>query len=136
MAQIQKSVIMYYVHDEKKKIQLEVLCMSMSIATKQLKPVDLNEQVGKLAGIKGIPPLDLTQTEKVPALFCMPEVIIFSGVSNKQLDEFLSSYKKVGLTPTKLKAITTPKNIGWTLYQLVRELMAEHEKLEGSVKAK
>jgi len=136
MAQIQKSVIMYYVHDEKKKIQLEVLCMSMSIATKQLKPVDLNEQVGKLAGIKGIPPLDLTQTEKVPALFCMPEVIIFSGVSNKQLDEFLSSYKKVGLTPTKLKAITTPKNIGWTLYQLVKELMAEHEKLEGSAKAK
>ncbi len=130
MAEAQNSVIMYYVQDEKKKIQLEVLCVSLSIPTKQLKPSDLNEQVGKLAGIKNIAPLDLSQVEKVPAIFCMPEIIIFSGVSNKKLDEFLFSYKKVGLSPTKLKAVTTPKNVGWTLYQLIKELMLEHEKLE------
>lgn len=130
MAEAQNSVIMYYVQDEKKKIQLEVLCVSLSIPTKQLKPSDLNEQVGKLAGIKNIASLDLSQVEKVPAIFCMPEIIIFSGVSNKKLDEFLFSYKKVGLSPTKLKAVTTPKNVGWTLYQLIKELMLEHEKLE------
>ena len=130
MAEAQNSVIMYYVQDEKKKIQLEVLCVSLSIPTKQLKPSDLNEQVGKLAGIKNIAPLDLSQVEKVPAIFCMPEIIIFSGVSSKKLDEFLFSYKKVGLSPTKLKAVTTPKNVDWTLYQLIKELMVEHKKLE------
>ena len=130
MAEAQNSVIMYYVQDEKKKIQLEVLCVSLSIPTKQLKPSDLNEQVGKLAGIKNIAPLDLSQMEKVPAIFCMPEIIIFSGVPSKKLDEFLFSYKKVGLSPTKLKAVTTPKNVGWTLYQLIKELMVEHKKLE------
>lgn len=132
MAMAQESSILYYVHDEKKQIQMEVLCVSASIAAKQLKPADLNEQVGKLAGIKGVPPLDVSKAEKAPALFAMPEIIIFSGVSNKKLDEFLFSYKNVGLTPTKLKAVITPKNVSWTLYQLIRELSAEHERLEGA----
>lgn len=134
MAQTQKSVILYYVQDEKKKIQLEVLCMSMSIPAKQLKASDLNEQVGKLAGIKESVPFALSQTEKAPAIFCMPEIIIFSGVPDKKLDEFLHSYKNIGLTPTKLKAVTTPKNVGWTLYQLIRELMSEREEIEGTAK--
>ena len=126
-----KSMIMYYVHDDKKKIQMEVLGMSMSIATKQLKPSDLNTQVGTLIGMKNIAPLDMSQAEKAPAIFCMPEIIIFSGVSDKMLDEFLFSYKKVGLTPTKLKAVATPKNVNWTLYQLIRELSSERAQIEG-----
>lgn len=134
MKEPQKSMILYYVQDEKKKIQMEVLGMSMSITTKSLKPSDLNTQVGTLAGIKNIKPLDLTQVEKAPAIFCMPEIIIFSGIPDKKLDEFLYSYKQVGLTPTKLKAVITPKNINWTLYQLIRELSAERAQLEGMVK--
>lgn len=123
-------IVMYYVQDETKKIQLEVLCMGMSLQAKQLKASDLNEQVGVLAGIKGIKPLDMQAEEKAPAIFCMPEVIIFSGVSNKILDEFLLSYKNVGLAPTKLKAVTTPKNAEWTLYHMIRELADECRQLE------
>jgi hypothetical protein len=122
------SLIMYHVHDENKKIQLEVLCLSLSIPTRELKATDLNEQVGKLAGIKG-----MTQNasgEKIPALFSMPEVILFSGVPNAKLDEFLYSYKNVGLTPTKLKAVVTPRNVSWTLYQLINELSQEAVKME------
>ena len=134
MKEAQKSMILYYVQDEKKKIQMEVLGMSMSISTRQLKPSDLNTQVGVLVGLKNITPLDLSQVEKAPAIFCMPEVIIFSGLPDKKLDEFLFSYKKVGLTPTKLKAVATPKNVSWTLYQLIRELSAERVQIEGTVK--
>ena len=134
MADSKKGIILYYVQDEKKKIQLEVIGMSMAIQTKQLKTSDLNVQVGKLAGIKNIVSLDLSQTEKAPAIFCMPEIIIFSEISDKKLDEFLASYKNVGLTPTKLKAVTTPRNVNWTLYQLIRELSSERERMEGSAK--
>lgn len=127
----QKGRILYYVHDEKKKIQMEVLGMSMSVATKQLKPLDLNTPVGVLAGLKGIAPPDLSGEEKAPAIFCMPEIIIFSGMADKRLDEFLFSYKKIGLTPTNLKAVVTPNNINWTLYHLIRELSAERVRIEG-----
>lgn len=131
MKEAQKGMILYYVQDEKKKIQMEVLGMSMSITTKQLKPSDLNTQVGVLAGLRDTAPLDISQVEKVPAIFCMPEIIIFSGIPDKKLDEFLFSYKKVGLTPTKLKAVTTPKNVSWTLYHLITELSSERVQIEG-----
>lgn len=130
----ENGMVMYYVQDEKKKIQLEVLCMGMSLQAKQLKASDLNEQVGVLAGIKGMKPLDMQAEQKAPVIFCMPEVIIFSGVTNKVLDEFLLSYKKIGLSPTKLKAVTTPKNVEWTLYHLIRELTDEYDQLEAGAK--
>lgn len=129
-----KGMILYYVQEEKKKIQIEVIGMSMSIETKQLKPSDLNTQVGKLAGLKNVAPLDLTQIEKPPVIFCMPEIVIFSGVPNKSLYEFMLSYKNVGVPPISLKAVTTPKNINWTLYQLIKELSSERTQMEGTVK--
>ncbi len=129
-----KGMILYYVQEEKKKIQIEVIGMSMSIETKQLKPSDLNTHVGKLAGLRNVAPLDLTQIEKPPVIFCMPEIVIFSGVPNKSLDEFMLSYKNVGVPPISLKAVTTPKNINWTLYQLIKELSSERTQMEGTVK--
>lgn len=126
----ENGMVLYYVQDEKKKIQLEVLCMGMALRTKQLRASDLNEQVGALAGLKGMRPIDIGAAEKAPVIFCIPEVIIFSGVSGKALDEFLLSYKNAGLTPTKLKAVITPKNVEWTLYHLIRELAEEYSRLE------
>lgn len=134
MKETQKSMVLYYVQDEKKRIQMEVLCMSMSIGTKQLKPSDLNTQVGTLIGAKNIEPLDPAKEAKAPAIFCMPEIIIFSGIPDKKLDEFLFSYKKVGMTPTKLKAVITPRNASWSLYHLIRELSMERAQIEAKVK--
>lgn len=126
-------IVMYYVHDENKKIQLEVLCMGMAFRTRQLKASDLNSQMGELAQIKGIKPLDMETVEKAPAIFCMPEVIIFSGIPNKAIDEFMKSYRNTGLTPAKLKAVITPVNVKWTLYQLIRELADEYGRIESKV---
>ena len=134
MKETQKSMVLYYVQDEKKRIQMEVLCMSMSIGTKQLKPSDLNTQVGTLIGAKNIEPLDPAKEAKAPAIFCMPEIIIFSGIPDKKLDEFLFSYKKVGMTPTKLKAVITPQNASWSLNHLIRELSMERAQIVAKVK--
>lgn len=128
--------VLYYVQDENKRIQLEVLCMGMSLQAKRLKTSDLNMQVGVLAGMKGIKPLNVDAEEKAPAIFCMPEVIIFAGVPDNVLDEFLASYKNIGLTPIKLKAVATPRNVEWTLYHMVRELAQECGQLEAAAKRK
>lgn len=134
MKETQKSMVLYYVQDEKKKIQMEVLGMRVSIATKQLKPSDMNTQVGVLAGLEDIVLPDWSREERTPAIFCMPEIIIFSGITDKRLDEFLASYKKLGLAPTKLKAVVTPHNVNWTLYHLIRELSAESARMEGTAR--
>jgi hypothetical protein len=127
------SLIMYHVNDENKKIQLDVLCLGLSIQAKELKPSDLNEQVGRLAGIKGTLPQPAS-INQIPAIFSMPELILFSGVPSAKLDEFLQSYKKLGLTPTKLKAVVTPNNVSWTLYQLINELSQEALRMDKIVK--
>ena len=132
----ENGIVMYYVQDENKRIQLEVLCMGMALQSKQLKASDLNEQVGVLAGMKGVKTSEMQAAERVPAIFCMPEVIIFSGVSNKTLDEFLLSYKNLGLAPIKLKAVTTPKNVEWTLYHMISELAEECGQIEAAAKRK
>jgi hypothetical protein len=122
------SLIMYHVNDENKKIQLEVLCMGISVATKELKTSDLNRQIGELVGIKGTLPQPKA-TDKIPALYNMPEIILFSGIPNERLDEFLNSYKNMSISPTKLKAIVTPSNVTWTLYQLISQLSLEARKV-------
>ncbi len=134
MAQAAK--VLYYVQDENKRIQFEVLCMGMALSARQLKASDLNEQVGVLAGMNGIKAPDMQTVEKAPAIFCMPEVVIFSGISNQMIDAFLLSYKNLGLAPIRLKAVTTPRNVEWTLYQLIRELAKEHGELEAAAKRK
>lgn len=128
--------VLYYVQDENKRIQFEVLCMGMALSARQLKASDLNEQVGVLAGMDGIKAPDMQTVEKAPAIFCMPEVVIFSGISNQMIDAFLLSYKNLGLAPIRLKAVTTPRNVGWTLYQLIRELAKEHGEFEAAAKRK
>lgn len=132
----ENGLVMYHVEDDNKRIQLEVLCMGMALRSKQLRASDLNEQVGVLAGIKRAGSLDKQAAEKAPVIFCMPDVIIFSGVPDKTLDEFLHSYKNLGLAPIKLKAVTTPKNAEWTLYHMIRELAEECRQLEAAAMRK
>ena len=132
MAQIQNDLILYYVQDEKKKIQLEVLCMSLGLRAKQLKAADVNKVVGALADIKNFKAMDVSQAQKAPALFYMPELIIFSGLSRKKLNEFVDGCKGVGLENIKLKAVLTPQNIRWTLYHLVKVMQSEVEKIKNN----
>ena len=124
MAVTQEGLVLYYVHDDK-KVQIEALCLSLSLRAKQLKTSDLNERTGVLAEIKGLKMTEVSQNEKAPMLFQMPEILIFSGIPEKKLDEFLTEYRKLGIENIKLKAVLTSHNVRWTLYQLLQELMLE-----------
>lgn len=129
MAAKQEGLVLYHVHDDK-KIQLEVLCMRLNLRTKQLTAPDLNKRMGVLAQVKGFKMTDVSQNEKAPLLFQMPEMLVFSGIPEKKLDAFLAGYKNLGIENIKLKAVLTPHNVHWTLYQLAQELKSESSKIE------
>lgn len=129
MPNTQKSLVMYHVQDEKKKIQLEVICMSLGLQAKLLRAADLNTQVGKLAEIDGLKLTEVSQDERAPVMFLMPEVIVFSGLASGKLNEFLEAYKNTETENISLKAVVTAQNINWTLYHLIMEIKAEHERL-------
>lgn len=116
-------LVMFYVQDLNKEKQLNNLCRQLGFECRKLKISEINTEVGTLAGLhaKG------TGSEKMdaPMGYKLPEIIIFSGISSDELDKFLAEYKKKGIEPVGLKAILTPHNISWSVYELVQELQRE-----------
>lgn len=67
----------------------------------------------------------LTKSVKLPALYQMPELLVFIGMDDEKLDGFLERYKESKAEPVKLKAVATAHNIEWTLYELIEHLKEE-----------
>lgn len=116
-------LIMYNIDNRVKEKQLMELCRQLGYNTRKIKPSDADSSVGSIAGIK-ISKM-ISQKEKAPLGYKFPEIIIFSGLSDGDLDRFLTEYKKAEIEPVPLKAIVTPHNISWSLYELVKELQRE-----------
>jgi hypothetical protein len=72
--------------------------------------------------VKGEKP---TGKPKLPPLYVMPDVIIFSGLTDEELDDFLDAYRKEGIPETRLKAMITPFNLMVRLSQLLDEWRLE-----------
>ena len=53
------------------------------------------------------------------------EILLFSNLTDKKLDEFLAAYKTMGIEPIGLKAVVTSTNENWTIEQLTEELVKE-----------
>lgn len=141
-------LVLYYTEDKGKAQQIEMLCGQLSFKTKRLRGSDAGTPVGKLAGMSvkaetSSPAGMSINAEKagaaaekngeapsrengVPADYKQPEVMVFSGITDTQLDMFLHGYKMGGISPIYLKAILTPYNYTWSLYQLTQELIREH----------
>ena len=54
------------------------------------------------------------------------DMLIFDGVSSKELDIFLERYMKTGLPAVRLKSVVTRSNREWTVQQLYSELAKEY----------
>jgi hypothetical protein len=118
----QKMCIFYQIGDKKKEKDFLALCRKLGFSVKALKGSDIGKEIGVLAGMNRI---NGKNHEKVPESYQMPELLIFSGVPNTELDRFLEEYKQAGIEPVGLKAIVTPHNLSWTIYELTAELVRE-----------
>ncbi len=130
--------VAYYVNQEKKEALL-ALIERLGLSAEELRPADLKKKMDEILEERGrgkeLPPKsplgEIFPTKAgdsdVPPLYRMPEALLFCGVEDKVLDAFLAGYKKAGLQPIADKAVITPTNRGWTLYQLLTEIRKEHD---------
>lgn len=116
-------LIIYKIDEQKKEKQFIELCRQLGYGIRKLKNSDADLPVGTIAGVKFS--RMILKSEKAPDGCKLPEVIIFSGLSDGNLDEFLSEYKKAEIEPVALKAVVTQHNISWSIYELTRELQRE-----------
>ena len=123
-------LIMYKINETSKEKQVVNLCRKLGLKTRKLKDSDAKITVGTLTGnskINASPDNQMLNTanQNVPMGYSLPELIVFSGLKDNKLDEFLAEYKKIGISPIGLKAVVTIHNVNWTMYELAEELVRE-----------
>ena len=123
-------LIMYKINEPSKEKQVVNLCRKLGLKTRKLKDSDAKITVGTLTGNSKInvsPNSRMLNTanQNVPTGYSLPELIIFSGLKDNKLDEFLAEYKKMGIAPIGLKSVVTIHNVNWTMYELAEELARE-----------
>lgn len=123
-------LIMYKINETSKEKQVVNLCRKLGLKTRKLKDSDAKITVGTLTGnskINASPDNQMLNiaNQNVPMGYSLPELIVFSGLKDNKLDEFLAEYKKMGIAPIGLKAVVTIHNVNWTMYELAEELVRE-----------
>lgn len=123
-------LIMYKINETSKEKQVVNLCRKLGLKTRKLKDSDAKITVGTLTGngkINASPDNQMLNTanQNVPTGYSLPELIVFSGLKDNKLDEFLTEYKKMGISSIGLKAVVTIHNVNWTMYELAEELVRE-----------
>ena len=125
--------ILFHVNDLRKEKQLAALCRKMGLTPRTIKQQDVNKPLGSICVQGGMKGLSLngerkTARKTAPDNYKLPALIVFSGLSDEELDRFLEEYKNSGIAPVGLKAVLTPTNYSWSIYELVCEL--EKEKMQ------
>ncbi len=82
----------------------------------------LGETLGYVAGLPGFPASASPYTGEGLG----EEVLLMSGLADQRLNELLAALRE-GQAPIRLKAVITPNNRGWKLFDLFHELIEEHE---------
>lgn len=118
--------ILCHIPDEARRGQIAGFCEKRKVAFRRLTAADGDSTLGGLLGMPMVP-----AGKKAPALWRMPEMLIFCGFGDKELDDFLAAWRRAGILPVALKAVVTPYNIGWSLYELAAELEKEHREMTG-----
>ena len=114
------AVILAYELTREKAELLKQLGQKTKAEIKLVPVSSYGETLGYLAGIFGF-----RRNGKGGAAFGQ-EMLVFSGMDEDSLDQFLEEWKQGGLPAPGLKAVITPHNIFWNSTQLFEELKKEH----------
>lgn len=127
--------VYYYLKGTEPSEKLTGFLRTLGIRSVSLKAADINRKVGDIAGLPNAvlnaAPDTGDAAATAPVLYQMPEVLIFSGLKDEELEAFMKGYRAAGVERVALKAVVTVHNAAWTLYALLRELEREHRMMTG-----
>lgn len=116
--------VFLHIPDKNKFDRISKLCEKSGYSCRQIQNADVNRTIlelisGQSAGKK----------VSAPQLYFLPEMMIFQGLADKEVHRFLEMYRAEGLPTVDLKAVVTPWNLTWTLYELAEHLKEEHRSM-------
>lgn len=118
--------VFLYNIEPKKAAGIKLLCSALGVGYRAIDPADFGRPIAVLLG--------LSDSELVqPDASFEEEMLYLSEIDGGMLDILLSQLRKRKLT-VALKAMRTPTNVGFTSFELYRELSAEREAIrQGTV---
>lgn len=116
-------VLLYRLEQEKEKgAQIIGILEQFSIPYRQITEDMLGQTLGWCASEAGYNKLEEPyRGEPFPQ-----EVMVFSGISGKRLEQLLAALKTIPAGSVALKAVVTPHNKSWPVCALFAELSKEH----------
>ena len=121
-----KKILFYQIRGEKRK-QLKKVCGELGIEITVVSPAEYGEPVGALTGFPGMRKLG----KPCVGTGVTGEMLVFVGMDEDALDEFLAVCKTQKIAATACKAVLTPHNAGWSGEKLYEELVREHRAMHG-----
>lgn len=110
-----------------KKKELEGLAKTAGYDFVPVAAMQTGQKIGYLAGVSGY------RETPLPVLALPPRIgedmLLFAQTTADMIDPALELLKKNRIL-IALKAIVTPYNVGWTLFELYQELVKEREKIK------
>lgn len=117
-----KKLLLFQINP-KKTNALKALCATLrpqlDIKVVEVAKTQYGQSLGFLAGIDGF----AEKKERYTGLPFPGEMLVFSGLTDSELDTVLTAWNKNGPERVALKAVLTPDNIHWTPERLFRELL-------------
>lgn len=116
--------VFLHIPDKNKLDRISKLCEKSGYSCRRIQNADVNRTIlelisGQSAGKK----------VSAPPLYFLPEMMIFQGLADKEVHQFLEAYRVEGIPAVDLKAVVTPWNLTWTLYELAEHLKEEHRSM-------
>ena len=116
--------VFLHIPDKNKLDRISKLCEKSGYSCRRIQNADVNRTIlelisGQSAGKK----------VSAPPLYFLPEMMIFQGLADKEVHQFLEAYRAEGIPTVDLKAVVTPWNLTWTLYELAEHLKEEHQSM-------
>ena len=116
--------VFLHIPDKNKLDRISKLCEKSGYSCRRIQNADVNRTIlelisGQSAGKK----------VSAPPLYFLPEMMIFQGLADKEVHRFLEAYRAEGIPAVDLKAVVTPWNLTWTLYELAEHLKEEHRSM-------
>lgn len=102
-----------------RRAKLNMLCMRHRIRIRHVEPADFKQTLGALCGF--------TAADNAPTEEQQPftdELLLMANFTPALANSLLKGMRQAQLS-VPLKAVLTPTNVNWTLYQLHQEISAE-----------
>ena len=100
--------------------KLRTLCARMGLRPRQVRPEETGQKVGAFAG-------ETAFAENAGPEEIAGQMLVLAGLTDRQIEVFLSGMRTARVGRSALKAVLTPTNSGWTGAQLYAELKKERE---------